>query len=556
MSFEIWKFLTGLGLFLFAMHEMETALKRLTGRAFKLFLKNYTKNTFIAILIGAVITGLVQSSSLVSFMVLAFVETGAMAFQNGLAIILGANVGTTLTGWMIATIGFGFNIEEYAFPIIAFSSIALFFLRNKPNIYNFLKLVFSVGLLFLSISYMKQGAEVMVKEFNINELNHYGKFSFLIAGIIITTLVQSSSATVLITLTALFTNTIDFKSAAALVIGSELGTTVKTALWSLNGSANQKRVGWGNFIFNSFTCIFAFIFLEFIIEFVSNVLGVKTPAIALVTFQTTINLMSLVLFLPFLNLFSKLLASMFGGSEGTSQSYLTGPLTDHPSVAADEYYLEAKQVYSKSLRLHRDLLGIHSESVQSGIMDSIKKIFRDQGTIEVEYERLKHTEGELLEHYSKLNQTEFTAFEWDRIGKSIKSVRELVQATKALKDVAHNFHEFNDSADDIIHSQYSRIQHNWLKFETEITRISKIKVSKTIFTELQKLMHRAYKEYDIMDSYYLTELKRGILNDSEVSTLINVERQIRTSKKSLIRAIANLELEPKQINEFEYSPEF
>lgn len=94
---------------------------------------------------------------------------------------------------------------------------------------------------------MKQGAEVMVKDFDIVELNNYGKFAFLLAGIVITTLVQSSSATVLIALTALFTNTIDFKSAAAIVIGSELGTTVKTALWSLKGSANQKRGRMGQF---------------------------------------------------------------------------------------------------------------------------------------------------------------------------------------------------------------------------------------------------------------------------------------------------------------------
>ena len=556
MSFEIWKFLTGLGLFLFAMHEMESALKRLTGRAFKLFLKNYTKNTSIAILVGAIITGLVQSSSLVSFMVLAFVETGAMAFQNGLAIILGANVGTTLTGWMIASIGFGFNIEEYAYPIIATSSIAIFFLRNKPKIYNLLKLSFSVGFLFLSISLMKQGAEVMVKDFDIVELNHYGKFAFLLAGIVITTLVQSSSATVLIALTALFTNTIDFKSAAAIVIGSELGTTVKTALWSLKGSANQKRVGWGNFLFNSFTSIFAFIFLDSIISFVTNIIGVQTPAIALVTFQTTINVFSLALFLPFLNLFSKFLGTLFGGRKGEHISYLSLPFTDHPSVAPDEYYQEAKLIFSKCLSLHRDLLGIHGEVLSSGILSSIKDIFKEQVIIEQDYEKLKHIEGELLEHFTRLNQSEFSAKEWDQISKSLKSVRELVQAAKSMKDVTHNFNEFNESADDIIHMQYKRIQNNWLKFENEILRISKIRVAKTTFTELQRSMNLAYKEYKIMDAYYLGELKRGILNDTEVSTLINVERQIRSSKKSIIRALANLELESKQIDEFEYSPEF
>jgi phosphate:Na+ symporter len=556
MSFEVWKFLAGLGLFLFGMHEMESVLKIITGRAFKLFLKNYTKNTFIAISIGAAFAGLVQSSSLVSFMVLAFVESGTMTFQNGLAIIFGANVGTTLTGWMIATIGFGFNIEEYAFPIIACSSIAMFFLRKKPIVFNYSRLGFSMGFLFLSISFMKQGAEVLVKHFDLTSVDQYGKLAFLIAGIIITSLVQSSSATMAIALTALFTNAIDYKSAAALVIGSELGTTIKTALWSLQGSANQKRVGWGNFIFNMFTCIFAFIFLDQILYIITNFIGIKSPPIALVTFQSIINIGSVVVFLPFLPVFSKFLGSLFGGGKNPKISYLSGTLTGHSALTMEEYYVEAKNVFHRSLAFHKELLGSENMKDSKSVLSSIREIFRERKEAEVNYGIIKRIEGELLEHFTKLSPSDYSSSEWDDIKKYLKSVREAVEAAKSVKDVLHNFNEFNESADDIIHEQTHRLHANWLKFENEIIRISKIKVKRTLYTELQKLMLVAYKDFNLMEKYLLSELKRGILDDSEVSTLINVERQLRSSKKSLIRSLAKLEIEAFKADEFEYIPDF
>src|SRR5688572_31127495 len=115
---DAWKFLAGLGLFMYGMSVLERVLKNLSGRSFKLFLKKYTQRLPTAIIGGALITGLVQSSSIVSLLVLAFVEAGTVSFRNALGVILGSNVGTTLTSWIVATVGFKLDVESYSLPVV------------------------------------------------------------------------------------------------------------------------------------------------------------------------------------------------------------------------------------------------------------------------------------------------------------------------------------------------------------------------------------------------------------------------------------------------------
>jgi phosphate:Na+ symporter len=123
----IFKIGAGIGLFLFAMHLLEESLKNLSGRNFKLFLQKITKNNISAVAGGIIITVVLQSSSMISLMVLAFVGAGVFSVKNAIAIILGANLGTTLASWILATLGFGINIAVFAYPIICFSGFLLIF---------------------------------------------------------------------------------------------------------------------------------------------------------------------------------------------------------------------------------------------------------------------------------------------------------------------------------------------------------------------------------------------------------------------------------------------
>ncbi|MEO6305419.1 MAG: Na/Pi symporter, partial [Bacteroidia bacterium] len=152
---QILKLCAGVGLFLFAMYLIEESLKNISGRNFKLFLQRITKNTWGAVAGGAIVTGILQSSSMVSLMVLAFVGAGVFTMKNALAIILGANLGTTLDSWLVATLGFKTNIEVVAYPAVFMGGLLLILFSKRKSIKYLSYFLFGFGLLFIGLSYMK-----------------------------------------------------------------------------------------------------------------------------------------------------------------------------------------------------------------------------------------------------------------------------------------------------------------------------------------------------------------------------------------------------------------
>ena len=158
-QFEIWEFLAGLGIFLLAMVLLESALEFLAGRSFKQFLRRHTHHPVKAILSGIGITAILQSSSVVSLMVLAFVGAGIIELKNAIGIIIGSNLGTTLTGWVVAYFGFSFNIESFALPFLAFGGLSMVFFPKKEILYHVGQLFVGFGFLFLGLDYMKSSID-------------------------------------------------------------------------------------------------------------------------------------------------------------------------------------------------------------------------------------------------------------------------------------------------------------------------------------------------------------------------------------------------------------
>lgn len=308
---DIMKLCAGVGLFLFAMYLLEESLKNLAGRNFKLFLQRITKNKIGAVTGGALVTGVLQSSSMVSLMVLAFVGAGVFTLKNALAIILGANLGTTLDSWIVATLGFKTNIEVIAYPAVFIGGLLLILFGKRKYIKYISYFLFGFGLLFVGLSFMRTAMESQIKTVDLSQYANMPTPFFLLIGFIITLLVQSSSVTMALTLTALNVGAVDFTLAVVIVLGSETGTTIKILLSGIGGTASKKRVVLGNFLFNVFLTVFAFILLKPILFLITDVFNISDPLIGLVTFSSLINIMSIAVFLPFLELFVKLLEKLF-----------------------------------------------------------------------------------------------------------------------------------------------------------------------------------------------------------------------------------------------------
>ena len=195
-SLDIWKLLAGLGIFLFGMFLMEESIKNLAGRSFKSFIRHSTNGRLKSILSGTLVTGVLQSSSAVSLMVLAFVGAGIMAMENAIGVILGSNLGTTFTSWIVAFFGFKVNIEEYSLPLIGIGGLGLIFLGKSVRFSNLSKLMVGFGFLFMGLDYMKTSVEELTSTFDMTVLQDLGIVPFALAGIALTAIMQSSSATI------------------------------------------------------------------------------------------------------------------------------------------------------------------------------------------------------------------------------------------------------------------------------------------------------------------------------------------------------------------------
>ena len=258
--------LGGLGIFLFGMRVMSEGIQKVAGDGMRRIMATMTQNRFFGLMTGLLVTCLVQSSSATTVMVVSFVNAQLLTLIESIGVIMGANLGTTLTGWIIATVG-KFSLSKIALPIIGIGLPLIF--ASKSKIKNLGEVLVGFGLLFFGLSELKDAVPdvktllestepadaVLVQDIQvtIEQLNSYGYGSvliFLFIGILLTILVQSSSAAMGITIILAINGWINFEIAAAIVLGENIGTTVTAWLAALGANINAKRAARAHFIFN------------------------------------------------------------------------------------------------------------------------------------------------------------------------------------------------------------------------------------------------------------------------------------------------------------------
>jgi phosphate:Na+ symporter len=467
------------------------------------------------------------------------VEAGFLSFRNALGVILGTNLGTTLDSWIVATVGFKLNILSYSLPVIAISAIGVFFFEKRKKLRNLFAVFFALGVLFLGLNYMKEGALAFVKDFDVSKFSGYGTFVFVIIGFILTTIIQSSSATIAITLTAIYAGVLNFPSAAAIVIGSEVGTTIKILLWGMKGTPDKKRVAAGNFIYNMFTAAMAYIFLHWLIYFIENIARIKDPLIGLVFFQTSINALSMALFIPFLNVFAKWLENKFTPKHSNTNSYASADLPMLPMLVVDAMRAEAENLLKKTLQFNKNIL-CREKPQTDGWLENIKSFAQTYTDTEEEYQRLKKTEGDLLIYYSKIQESNLQKEETTFLLQYVNAIRQCIYAAKAIKDVEHNLKEFDASVNDILHQQCSDICSEWIEFDNQLNQLLNSSDKHKLLLQLDAALNKESLQEEKIKTKVMFQLKNNQLNEVEASTLMNVHREILSCKKSLLLALESI----------------
>lgn len=534
-NFNIWQILAGIGLFLFGMQLMETAIRHLAGRSFKVFLKRQTAQPLRAVIAGLLVTALLQSSSIVNLLVLAFVGAGILTMRNAMAVILGSNLGSTVYNWIVVYLGFKFDIQSFAFPMMAIGAIGIIFFQSNKKVMHWSHLGFGISLLFLGLSNIKGGVETLVTTVDLSFFNEYGNVVFVLIGFVITAIVQSSATTVVITLTALNAGILSFDAAACLVIGSEVGTSVKTILGSIGTVPDKKRVALGNFLQNITSSGVALLLLTPLIFLIQSKMGIKDPLVALVTFQSLINLIGIIIFFPLLPLFSGWLEKQFTHEEQRTSKYINKLLLDEPEVAIAALEKEGKRLLWNIAELNRKGLEINPESASSE--NEISHI-RDKSYSE-HYEMVKHLNGEIIDFCLELQNKEASEEYKNRIQDLMEMFHQTMNAAKSVKDIRHNIKELRDSADDLLHNVYKEIRKSESAFYKKVNDIISSD-SETISKDLATLTYDTRSVHDrfITDIYGFSLSKK--LHDLELATLMNVLNEIQSSHNSIIDAFTIL----------------
>lgn len=547
---SFWQLLAGLSLFLYGMFHLEDSLKQQEGRSFKLFLKKHTKNKLSAIFSGTLVTAVLQSSSIVNLMVLSFVGAGILSMRNAIGVVLGANIGGTVNSWLVALLGFKIDMGAATMPIIGIAGIGLVVFKNKKDYYNVCRFILGFGLLFLGLDYMKLSMDNAIANFDFKPYLKYHKIVFLLIGFVITALIQTSAATIVIVLGALNAKIIPLETAVAVVLGAELGTTVKIVIGSIGGIAAKKRVALANGMFNIVSTMFGFVMLGTIVKFLEHVVGIKDPLIILVAFQSFINITGAVLFYFFLNKLGDFLERSFVKNEKFATIFLQNATPELPDTATEVFEKEVNAFIKRVLLINEEIFAFEQIKGKDYIETNSKLIFEPNITLLEKYDVIKKAEGEMLQFYAHVLDENIDKESLNKLNRLLASVRSALFAAKSLKDIIQNVKEFSNSSAELKFNRFKDYQKAIDQFNTTLREILLEPTGKKTSNNLQELLLKVENDYqqDVIKTYQ--QVNKGDLKEIDISTVFNLNKEVHDSCKSLIMATKDFLLNETEIVTF------
>ncbi len=351
----IMKLVGGLGLFLYGMDNMSGGMQKIAGPRLKKILSMLTGNRVLAIVMGTFVTMLVQSSSVSTVMAIGFVNASLLSLNQALGLILGANIGTTITGWILVL-----KIGKYGLPMAGLGALIYLF-SKKDKAKTKALTVMGLGLIFLGLELMSSGLKPIrsmpefVEMFSLFTADSYfGAIKAALVGALVTMIVQSSSATLGITIALAVQGLIDYPTAVALVLGENVGTTITAILASLNANANAKRAAYAHTIINITGMTWAIAIFPMYLKFLDKVVDTSNLTLGIATAHTMFNVVNVLLFVPFIGYLGNFLCKVVKDDEVKQAEHITrlDPLMiQTPSIVAEQSKVEILNMsgYIKSM---------------------------------------------------------------------------------------------------------------------------------------------------------------------------------------------------------------
>jgi len=541
----------GVAIFLVGMFFMEDGFKLFSGSLLEKLLEKFTSTLPRSIATGFISTTLVQSSSLVSIIIISFLSANLIGLSQAIGVIFGSNMGSTTTAWLISYFGFKIDIAYYAMPMLIFGVTFKF---SKENRFKGLgDILIGLGFIFLGISYMKEGFDTLKDSIDLSVYSlsgYYGILVYILIGAIITVIIQSSGATMAIVITALASGQIIYINALALAIGANIGTTVTAFLSSLVSNENGKRLAIAHFIFNFITAFIAFIFLyqlSDVVDTVAPMIGIdeNNLLLKLALFHTLFNLLGIIIISPFIKLMVVYLQRVFipKVKSYSKPKYLDEVVIEVPKSALVSIRKEVINLYEKSLKSITHAMSLHRKEIfsQDNLKDviylSTKKI--DTNIDKIYKYNLKNLYGEIIK-YATISQKKMKEKDAISVGYLKTASRDIIQTVKDIKELQKNINNFLFNPNEHIKKEYNFLR---LEIANTLKNIEYIRqeslTQEERLSKIQNLTNRL-ERLDIIENGRIDKLiRKQKINTNMATSLINDSAFAHHICKKLIN-IANI----------------
>lgn len=439
--------LGSLALFIYGMKVMSEGIQKAAGQRLRQILGAITKNRLKGIFTGFLTTSIIQSSSATTVMVVSFVNAGLLTLKQSIGVIMGANIGTTVTAWIVAFLGFSVSMSDYALPIMLIAIIMLF--SNRGTTKSWGEMLIGFAILFIGLELLKNGVpdvkgSVESLEF-LNRMSDYGTFSvilFVLIGTVVTIIVQSSSAAMAVTILLCERGIIPFEMAAGMVLGENIGTTITANLAAIVGNVHAKRAARAHFIFNVFGVVWMVLsfywFIDLIdylvsLKFQSPVISQDSRPIALALFHTVFNVLNVLILVWFTPRIAQLVIKLVPSKSSTDEEfhldYISGGLLSTPEL----FLLEAQKEIAKFGKITSKM----SKFVQELLFESDKKEKKRLLSKISKYEEITdRVELEISTYLSECAENELSR-------DSAKTVRSMLAITNDLERIGDVFYQMS-----------------------------------------------------------------------------------------------------------------
>ncbi|MEN8248629.1 MAG: Na/Pi symporter [Bacteroidota bacterium] len=482
----------GVAILLFGMIALENGFKVLTKGPLKRLLRRATNKFYKSFSLGMVSTAILQSSSLISVITISFISTGLLSLTQGVGIIFGANIGTTATAWLVAILGLKVKISAFAMPMLVFGIILIF--QKQKSLKGIGNVLAGLGFLFLGIHFMKEGFDLYKEGFSLADYamdGFWGVLVFTGIGILATVVLQSSSATMAVILTALAAGQITYFNSLALAIGANIGTTITAIIGAAASNAAGKRLAGAHLIFNIVTAILALALINQIawtVNWLSDSLNFNPTnyTIKLAIFHTIFNSIGVLAMYPFVSRLVKFLKKRFKEEviKNEKPKYLTDVALAYPQSAISALVKETKHLFDHVFGIIAHGLGMHrAEVLKEDIKNRNLKPISKRNIDKCYYRRVKYIYGKIIVFATRAQEQHADADYIQAIYNIKEANRYFVESIKEVKELQPNILKYTSSDNLVMRSEYSRFRFKISKMIRQVFKTQKLDIPTDISSE-------------------------------------------------------------------------